>query len=244
MSDKVTPSDTFRLQASDEGDEIIIEERKLAVPVENNNQENEPKDDDNEFILEKKNIVVSVENNNQENEDEIEVIKSSKVKKEDQIELEGKDTLFKFDCKAIDDDKLCLKLTEIDALAPFEYIREIDMDGLQEKHKLFKSLQNSGEAEYHINRLFKQGRIKLVQKKEDEIIFKIKADYISEEISFDIEAERKMTDRPDAMMLKLYKIQKQKDKLIKEIENLVLNGNYDSKELAKKIKEIKEKYEI
>ena len=202
----------------------------------------DPKDDEEEFILNQKTFVVSVENNNQVNEEEIKLIKSSTVKKEDQIELKGKDTLFQFSCKAIDD-KLCLKLTEIDAVSPFYYLREIDRDGLEQKHRLFKSLESLEKAAYHINRLFKQGRIQLAQEKEDEIIFKIKADYISEEVSFDIEAERKMTDKPDAMMLKLYKIQKQKDKMIKEIENLVLNGNYDSKTLAKKIKEIKAKYE-
>ena len=202
----------------------------------------DPKDDEEEFILNQKTFVVSVENNNQVNEEEIKLIKSSTVKKEDQIELKGKDTLFQFSCKAIDD-KLCLKLTEIDAVSPFYYLREIDRDGLEQKHRLFKSLESLEKAAYHINRLFKQGRIQLDQEKEDEIIFKIKADYISEEVSFDIEAERKMTDKPNAMMLKLYKIQKQKDKMIKEIENSVLNGNYDSKTLAKKIKEIKAKYE-
>ena len=219
MSEESVPLTKFKLQASED-----------------------PKDDEEEFILNQKTLVVSVENNNQVNEEEIKLIKSSTVKKEDQIELEGKDTLFQFSCKAIDD-KLCLKLTEIDAVSPFYYLREIDRDGLEQKHRLFKSLESLEKAAYHINRLFKQGRIQLDQEKEDEIIFKIKADYISEEVSFDIEAERKMTDKPNAMMLKLYKIQKQKDKMIKEIENLVLNGNYDSKTLAKKIKEIKAKYE-
>ena len=219
MSEESVPLTKFKLQASED-----------------------PKDDEEEFILNQKTFVVSVENNNQVNEEEIKLIKSSTVKKEDQIELKGKDTLFQFSCKAIDD-KLCLKLTEIDAVSPFYYLREIDRDGLEQKHRLFKSLESLEKAAYHINRLFKQGRIQLDQEKEDEIIFKIKADYISEEVSFDIEAERKMTDKPDEMMLKLYKIQKQKDKMIKEIENLVLNGNYDSKTLAKKIKEIKAKYE-
>ena len=219
MSEESVPLTKFKLQASED-----------------------PKDDEEEFILNQKTFVVSVENNNQVNEEEIKLIKSSTVKKEDQIELKGKDTLFQFSCKAIDD-KLCLKLTEIDAVSPFYYLREIDRDGLEQKHRLFKSLESLEKAAYHINRLFKQGRIQLAQEKEDEIIFKIKADYISEEVSFDIEAERKMTDKPDAMMLKLYKIQKQKNKMIKEIENLVLNGNCDSKTLAKKIKEIKAKYE-
>ena len=219
MSEESVPLTKFKLQASED-----------------------PKDDEEEFILNQKTFVVSVENNNQVNEEEIKLIKSSTVKKEDQIELKGKDTLFQFSCKAIDD-KLCLKLTEIDAVSPFYYLREIDRDGLEQKHRLFKSLESLEKAAYHINRLFKQGRIQLDQEKEDEIIFKIKADYISEEVSFDIEAERKMTDKPNAMMLKLYKIQKQKDKMIKEIENSVLNGNYDSKTLAKKIKEIKAKYE-
>ena len=50
--------------------------------------------------------------------------KSSKVDNKDKNESKGKGTLFKFDCEDIDD-KLCLKLTEIDTLAHFVYIREI-----------------------------------------------------------------------------------------------------------------------
>ena len=158
-----------------------------------------PKDDDNIIGYEKQ---------------EIKVINSTDIDKNKQIRL-NEETLFQFDCSE-DDEYLTLKLNEIDALAPFIYIKKIALKELQTNvHKMFKALDKLKEAKQHIEKLFTDGRIKLRQEKEEEIFFDIKAYYISEEVTFSIILEREMTKNKDQMLLKLYEIQKQQLKKIK-----------------------------
>ena len=140
--------------------------------------------------------------------EEIEVKKSSEVDKSKQIRL-NEDTLFEFDC-LVEDEYLCLKLNEIDALSPYIYIKKIELKELQKDvHKMFKALDTLEDVKQHIDKLFKNGKIKLRQERNEEIFFDIKAYYISEEVEFSIKAEREMTDNKDNMLLKLYEIQKQ-----------------------------------
>ena len=175
------------------------------------------------------------------NDTQIQEIKSSDVDKKKQIKLND-DTLFKFDCD-VEDDYLILKLSEIDALAPFIYIKKITLDELIEVHKVFKSCNNLNEVKEHIDKLFEMKKIKLSQNKREEIIFNFKIFYLSFEDKFQIFAKREMTDDKDPMLLKLYDIQKQKLKILKEFENYIklLGGN--GKEIEKKLKEIKENIE-
>jgi len=175
------------------------------------------------------------------NDTQIQEIKSSDVDKKKQIKLDD-DTLFKFDCD-VEDDYLILKLSEIDAIAPFIYIKKITLDELIEVHKVFKSCNNLNEVKEHIDKLFEMKKIKLSQNKRDEIIFNFKIFYLSFEDKFQIFAKREMTDDKDPMLLKLYDIQKQKLKILKEFENYIklLGGN--GKEIEKKLKEIKENIE-
>ena len=175
------------------------------------------------------------------NDTQIQEIKSSDVDKKKQIKLND-DTLFKFDCD-VEDDYLILKLSEIDALAPFIYIKKITLDELIEVHKVFKSCNNLNEVKEHIDKLFEMKKIKLSQNKREEIIFNFKIFYLSFEDKFQIIAKREMTDDKDPMLLKLYDIQKQKLKILKEFENYIklLGGN--GKEIEKKLKEIKENIE-
>ena len=74
---------------------------------------------------------------------------------------------------------------------------------------MFKALDTLEDVKQHIDKLFKNGKIKLRQERKEEIFFDIKAYYISEEVEFSIKAEREMTDNKDNMLLKLYEIQKQ-----------------------------------
>ena len=175
------------------------------------------------------------------NDTQIQEIKSSDVDKKKQIKLDD-DTLFKFDCD-VEDDYLILKLSEIDAIAPFIYIKKITLDELIEVHKVFKSCNNLNEVKEHIDKLFEMKKIKLSQNKREEIIFNFKIFYLSFEDKFQIIAKREMTDDKDPMLLKLYDIQKQKLKILKEFENYIklLGGN--GKEIEKKLKEIKENIE-
>ena len=52
-----------------------------------------------------------------------------------------------------------------------------------------------------------------------------------------------MVNNKDAMLLKLYDIQKKKIKMLKEIENYVKNNNVDKNKMLNKINEIKEEYD-
>ena len=172
-----------------------------------------PKDD--EIIITSDTIIES--NEGRYEKMEIKETKSTDVDKNKQIRL-NEETLFQFDCSE-DDEYLTLKLNEIDALAPFIYIKKITLKELQTNvHKMFKALDKLKEAKQHIEKLFTDGRIKLRQEKEEEIFFDIKAYYISEEVTFSIILEREMTKYKDQMLLKLYEIQKQQLKKIKEIE--------------------------
>ena len=180
-------------------------------------------------------------NTNTLNDTQIQVIKSSQVEKGKQIRL-NEETLFQFDC-IIDDNQLILKLSELDALAPFIYIKEITLDEIRKCHKAFKSCKDLNEVKEHIDKLFKNKRISLDQDKNDKTNVKIKFKifYISLEDDFEIKVERKMTELKDQMLLKLYEIQKNQIKGLKEIENyLKKNGGY-GQEIIQKINEIKEK---
>ena len=175
------------------------------------------------------------------NDTQIQEIKSSDVDKKKQIKLDD-DTLFKFDCD-VEDDYLILKLSEIDALAPFIYIKKITLDELIEVHKVFKSCNNLNEVKEHIDKLFEMKKIKLSQNKREEIIFNFKIFYLSFEDKFQIIAKREMTDDKDPMLIKLYDIQKQKLKILNEFENYIKSLGGTGKEIEKKLKEIKENIE-
>ena len=167
------------------------------------------RDEDDEIIMEK-NVIVESRAGGYE---EIKVKKSSEVDKSKQIRL-NEETLFEFDCQ-VEDEYLYLKLNEIEALSPYIYIKKIDLKELQKDvHKMFKALDTLDEVKQHIEQLFKDGKIKLRQERNEEIFFDIKAYYISEEVKFSIKAEREMTNNKDNMLLKLYEIQKQ---LLKDI---------------------------
>ena len=141
----------------------------------------------------------------------IKIEKSENVDKAKQIRL-NEDTLFKFDC-IVNEDKITLKLSEIDNLAPFIYIINLDLDGIREKHKVFRACDDLDEVKEHLDKLFQNKKILLSQDKEEEIELKIKVNYISYEDEFQITLERKMTDNKDAMLLKLYEIQTKKRKV-------------------------------
>ena len=165
------------------------------------------------------------------------VVTSDAVEKDKQIKLD--EDIFEFECY-VDNDYLILKLSEIDALAPFTYQAEITIDDLIQKHKVFKSVVLE-DAMKHIKALFKKDKIKLTREGDEKIIFNITIMYFASEETFEIEAGRIMTNYKDSFLLKLYDIQKKNLSLLKEIETAVQKGNINGKELERKIKELKEK---
>ena len=186
----------------------------------------------------------SLEEEGQKNEEIIvEHLKISDVPKDSQIRLNSQ-TLFQFSTD-IEDDKLVLKLNEIGAFSPFIYLKKLTLDDFIKIHKMFRSCDNLQEVQNHIAILFANNKIKLTQNKdeEDAIILNIKTRNISEDVQIKIEGERKMTTQKDESLMKLYKIQKNEIKILKEIENFIKeNGKDGDNEIIKKIKDIQSKY--
>ena len=148
-------------------------------------------------------------------------LKKSEVPKESQIQLDEQ-TLFQFSCYT-KNEKICLKLREIGALAPFIYIKKITLEGFKDIHPMFRSCDDLKTVEKHINKLFHDKKIELKPPKEknDSINFIIKAGNISEEVTIQIPGERMITSEKDEALMKLYEIQKDQIKLLKEIENYI-----------------------
>ena len=93
----------------------------------------------------------------------------------------------------------------------------------------------------HIDNLFNAKRIKLSSNKNKEIIYcEFRAFNISGEEQFKIPTERKMTNEKEQMLLKLYSIQKEKLKILKDIEKYLKgNKNINKMELENIMKGVK-----
>ena len=189
------------------------------------------------LIISNGNIISSMY---EDNEEEIIVNqeKISDVPENKRIKLGDEDTIFRFSC-ALDKDCLRLTLEEIGAFAPYIYRRELELKEIQKKYKMFRSCDTLEEVQKHINRLFDNKKIKLVQKDENTIIFNLTVYEVSQAKVIQIEAERIMTSKKDDALIKLYKIQKDQIKVLKQIENYVKNvkpnGNNIINEIKKKL---------
>ena len=167
--------------------------------------------------------------------EEQKLINLSEVPEEEQIKLN--DSLFHFS-STIKNGKLSLKLVEISAYAPFIYSINLSLEEFTKISKIFRSCENLEEVKTHIDRLFALKRITLGQEegKEDSITFFIKAYDISEEIEIEIKGKRIITNEKDKALMKLYEIEKNQIKLMKEIEKLINQQNEN--EIINKIKSL------
>ena len=149
------------------------------------------------------------------------------VPKEERIKLDN-DTLFRFSC-TVEDEGIKFKLSEIGSFAPYIYEKIISLDEMKEQYKMFRSCKTLEDVKKHIDRLFSDKKIKLTKDKEDTITFHLTVYLISEEVNIQIEADRIMTTKKDKALLRLYRIEKDQIKLLKEIEKyckkLGPNGN-------------------
>ena len=167
--------------------------------------------------------------------EEQKLINLSEVPEEERIKLN--DSLFHFS-STIKNDKLSLKLVEISAYAPFIYSINLSLEEFTKISKIFRSCENLEEVKTHIDRLFALKRITLGQEegKEDSITFFIKAYDISEEIEIKIKGKRIITNEKDKALMKLYEIEKNQIKLMKEIEKYINQQNEN--EIINKIKSL------
>ena len=150
------------------------------------------------------------------------------------------DTTFEFKCK-VEGNNLKLILSEVSALAPFIYETKLTMDAIIKVNDIFKACDNLGKIKEHIDNLFNAKRIKLSSSKNKEIIYcEFRAFNISGEEQFKIPTERKMTNEKEQMLLKLYSIQKEKLKILKDIEKYLKgNKNINKMELENIMKGVK-----
>ncbi len=169
-------------------------------------------------------------------------IKTEELEKKRLIKLDD-DTTFDFQCKVEkeeEEEKIKLILSEVSAVAPFIYEAELGKDDLISASKIFRSCEDLKEVKAHIEKLFDLDRIKLIPNKEKTMIyFEFYAFNISCEEKFKITARRKMIDKgnkekQEEMLLKLYSIQKEKLKILKDIEAyLKTNKNIIKADLEK-----------
>ena len=171
---------------------------------------------------------------------EVKQEKINDVPEKERIQLD-KDTIFRFSCSIVNE-TLRLKLSEIGSFAPYIYECLLNINEITERFKMFKSCSNLEGVKNHIDRLFNDKKIKLVKEKEDSIKFKLTVYNISEITEIEIEAKRIMTTKKDDALMKLYRIEKDEIKLLKEIDKYVKSLGQDGNNILSKINEIKKKY--
>ena len=166
------------------------------------------------------------------------IIDSTHLPEQKLIEL-NQDTIFDFKCE-VHGESLKLILSEVSAVAPFIYEAELGKNDLILASKIFRSCEDLKEVKAHIEKLFDLDRIKLIPNEEKTMIyFEFYAFNISCEEKFKITARRKMIDegnkeKQEEMLLKLYSIQKEKLKILKDIEAyLKANKNINKDDLEK-----------
>lgn len=172
---------------------------------------------------------------------EVKEEKISNVQVEERIKLDN-DTIFRFSC-SVEDENLKLKLSEIGSFAPYIYEKLISLDEMKQQYKMFRSCENLKEVKRHIDNLFRDKKIELTKDKEDTITFNLTVYSISEVKKIQIEANRIMTTKKDDALLRLYHIEKDQIKLLKEIDKFCKNLGPNGNNIVEKINAIRQKYE-
>ena len=172
---------------------------------------------------------------------EVKEEKISDVPVEERIKLDN-DTIFRFSC-SVEDENLKLKLSEIGSFAPYIYEKLITLDEMKQQYKMFRSCENLKEVKRHIDNLFRDKKIELTKDKEDTITFNLTVYSISEVKKIQIEANRIMTTKKDDALLRLYHIEKDQIKLLKEIDKFCKNLGPNGNNIIEKINAIRQKYE-
>ena len=182
---------------------------------------------------------VSSSSLHQDEEVKVKKERISEVETDKQISLDNGDT-FRFSLE-IKNDLLIFKLSEIGVLCPFIYERALSLEDLTNKNPVFKQCKTLKDVEEHIQRLFKQSKICLLEIN-NEITLQINAYDISKEVVVRIELKKVMTTDKDEVLNELYDTQKKGIKVFKELENqLKQMGLNDALE---EFNRIKKKYKV
>ena len=182
---------------------------------------------------------VSSSSLHQDEEVKVKKERISEVETDKQISLDNGDT-FRFSLE-IKNDLLIFKLSEIGVLCPFIYENALSLENLTNENPVFKQCKTLKDVEEHIQRLFKQSKICLLEIN-NEITLQINAYDISKEVVVRIELKKVMTTDKDEVLNELYDTQKKGIKVFKELENqLKQMGLNDALE---EFNRIKKKYKV
>ena len=163
------------------------------------------------------------------NVDDIKDIKLSEVPEEERISLD-ENTHFKFSC-SVENDKLFLLLKPIGEYAPFTYEKKLTWKKIQKIHQIFESCEGDLEkVKKHFDTLFQKKNIKLKKENDESILLQVTVGNISFDVELDVEVTRILTNHKDEALMKLYQIEKNEIKLIKEIKKYLENQN-DNREI-------------
>ena len=165
--------------------------------------------------------------------------KLSEVEKDKQISLDEY-TTFRFSTE-IKDDLLIFRLSEIGVLCPFIYERALSLDHLIDKNRIFKQCNNLKEVEGHILRLFKDGKICLINDKNEVSAIQINAFDISKQTIITIELKKVMTTHKDEVLNELYETEKKGLKIFKDLEKEMKRLGLN--DALQEFQRIKKKYE-
>ena len=151
-------------------------------------------------------------------------------------------------CEYEENKYLYIKMIENTANAPFYYNKSYTIEDLHSLHKIFKA-DNIDEVKIDLKTLFEQKKIKLSFDKNKEIIL-MELDVINfatnYKINFELYKEMIPFEEKDQRLIDLYNIEKQKLKVLKEINLLIekLKGNKGEKDFISELKKKIDFYEI
>lgn len=151
-------------------------------------------------------------------------------------------------CEYEENKYLYIKMIENTANAPFYYNKSYTIEDLHSLHKIFKA-DNIDEVKIDLKTLFDQKKIKLSFDKNKEIIL-MELDVINfatnYKINFELYKEMIPFEEKDQRLIDLYNIEKQKLKVLKEINLLIekLKGNKGEKDFISELKKKIAFYEI
>ena len=151
-------------------------------------------------------------------------------------------------CEYEENKYLYIKMIENTANAPFYYNKSYTIEDLHSLHKIFKA-DNIDEVKMDLKTLFDQKKIKLSFDKNKEIIL-MELDVINfatnYKINFELYKEMIPFEEKDQRLIDLYNIEKQKLKVLKEINLLIkkIKGNKGEKDFISELKKKIAFYEI
>lgn len=166
----------------------------------------------------------------------VEIIKSEKVPEKEKKAL-NKDTSYKFESEIIED-KLILRLVEINSYSPYFFEECYTLEDLQNGNCIFKSCSDLETVKRHLIALFGEKKTELIlnesvdDEKNKTMIIKLLAFDISRVVEIKFELKLKMVSTKDESLMFLYRIEKEKNSLLKQIRQ-ICRENKGNKEIEK-----------